>query len=152
MTCPDKYYKDNTAPKSCQPCKNYCLTCLSDVLCKTCVAGRYLKNQACELPTACGDPFYPNDLLNECSPCHTACAQCVGPLISQCKKCASPYFLIQSLSICVQSCPSGYYENTATATDPKCSVCDPCATCSGEPDNCLSCNGKLSSEPPALFV
>lgn len=86
--CPEGYAGNltllATSVASCEACDTNCTTCSSTnrTHCLSCVAGSFLKNNACVNASSCGDGFYPDNLTKNCSSCNPACAICFGPLIN----------------------------------------------------------------------
>mgnify|MGYP001384196859 CR=1 FL=1 len=124
-TCPNGYYQ-NTGTYTCTPCATGCATCTggSNTQCQSCIS-RYYWHE----PTTC-------------SPCATECETCSGGNNDQCSACYSGYFLqpVGSAANCLETCPNGYYQNTAANICSSCST--ECTTCTGASSTeCLSCSG-----------
>jgi len=74
-----------------------------------------------------------------CQACHSSCGSCFGGQQNQCLDCATHYYLITDLSVCVASCPDGYFSVNQT-----CAACGPhCTACVGSSNHCLSCASHL---------
>jgi hypothetical protein len=80
--------------------------------------------------TACPIYFYYNVTILKCLPCHSSCAYCTGPDITECTDCklSGDYIQVNS-SLCEPGCANRSYIDPANTTH-----CQPCdATC----DNCI---------------
>ncbi|KAF6208084.1 hypothetical protein GE061_016534 [Apolygus lucorum] len=80
--------------------------------------------------------------LEEGNACHASCSTCAGPSMDSCLTCAPAYPLyVSDLGLCLQKCPDGYYEDTASNT---CIGCrGNCANCPEGPSLCSSCDHHL---------
>lgn len=77
----------------------------------------------------------------KCWPCHESCETCAGPGQDSCLVCAPAHLRVTDLSVCIQQCPDGYYENSEQSI---CVPCQPnCASCVDRPDHCTSCDHHL---------
>lgn len=146
-TCPSGQFPDS-ASNLCVACSSSCRTC--SLLASNCTSCRtigttvaYLSNFACV--TVCPAGYYTNvpadiSLSNTCEACTTGCAECYGPGISSCTRCALvtavQYYLASST--CYTSCPTGQY---ALTTNNTCQLCDvSCYNCSSTSVLCGNCN------------
>ena len=133
-SCPNGYY--GTSSKTCSVCHPYCSVCTgsSYYYCSACKAGYYLQPAP---STACLDTCPSGtwkDTTNQvCAPCDTACSACTGPNNNQCTSCKTGYFRQPSSTICLTTCPNGYYGASSN-------------TCTGCHANCLVCTGPASYE------
>nr|CAD7424203.1 unnamed protein product [Timema monikensis] len=76
-----------------------------------------------------------------CWPCHESCETCAGAGQDSCVTCAPAHMRLSDLSVCLQQCPEGYYENTEQKS---CIPCQPnCGSCQDRPDHCTSCDHHL---------
>ncbi|CAD8093214.1 unnamed protein product [Paramecium primaurelia] len=148
----------------CQSCVSPCLNCNSSIVCTSCVDNYYISGNTCiqcTLPCyncvdlaakctscananqsvfndtcICDDGFYMDGSL-QCQPCIHPCTKCETNG-NHCTECASTYVMSTTiLNTC--ECPAGKYEVLAhSPTD--CQPCtQPCDTCTGSPDHCLTC-------------
>ncbi|CAD8192950.1 unnamed protein product [Paramecium pentaurelia] len=132
-TCQNNQFELSGTPKTCQYCTSPCQTCSTSATnCNSCVTGlnRHFSSNQC----ICDDGYYENIV---CQPCVHPCTKCEinG---NRCTQCASTYVMSTTiLNTC--KCPAGKYEVLAhSPTD--CQPCtQPCVTCTGSPDHCLTC-------------
>lgn len=96
------------------------------------------------LDNACVSRCPPRSFANQaaiCQPCHESCETCSGSGPDACLTCAPAHLLVADLTVCLQQCPDGYWEDTNS------SICRPCAThcatCSERADACTSCEHHL---------
>ncbi|KOB78841.1 Endoprotease FURIN, partial [Operophtera brumata] len=96
------------------------------------------------LDDACVSRCPPRSYANQggvCWPCHESCETCVGPGQDSCLTCAPAHLLVADLAVCLQQCPDGYWEDTASSACRPCA--SHCATCSDRADSCTSCEHHL---------
>ena len=81
--------------------------------------------------------FYKEESQRICSPCHSNCATCSGPLDTECLSCSGVRYLYGSQ--CLLNCGTGKY---GSSSDNKCKDCtSPCKDCTtpDQPTVCTSC-------------
>ncbi|XP_066992813.1 furin-like protease 2 [Anabrus simplex] len=104
-----------------------------------CIACKHYK-----LDNTCVSRCPPRSFPNQggvCWPCHESCETCAGPGQDSCLTCAPAHLRVTDLSVCLQQCPEGYYENLEQNT---CVPCEQnCASCQDRPDHCTSCDHHL---------
>ncbi|XP_030211551.1 proprotein convertase subtilisin/kexin type 5 [Gadus morhua] len=132
--CPAHFYRDALTGE-CKECDPSCLTCLGPRpdSCVSCQSHQRPDDRGRCLPPAPHCP--PHRYLDqdgECILCHPYCHQCSGPGTTHCSACHPRHMLLNGS--CVDSCPTGYYQ------DDREHRCDPCHPF------CLSCTGKHSHE------
>lgn len=129
---PNRFSSDGI---NCVSCGVGCSRCTSATTCGSCVTGYIPSNGICMLSCPAGT-YNGGD---QCFQCSSDCRNCNSDL--DCRSCNTGFYLF--LGGCVSSCPSGFlpYANTL------CIACGAdCATCSGTPNNCLTCaNNKVLS-------
>lgn len=133
-TCPDTYY-----PRifECVPCVGSCLTCYSELECKSCLPGKFLYYRTCV--DACS-PGMTVINGNECLVCDAQCKTCSSATF--CTSCFPTNYLYNGS--CYTICPNGTYRSIASQS---CLPCDnPCEFCSPTSTYCITCLNK------ALFV
>lgn len=126
--CPDGYY-GNTDTRTCEPCKEACLTCANADQCTSCPDGSYLYDHQCG---DCPAYHFGDDSDNTCYPCDPSCATCDEATFLDCTSCENDLFLYEGT--CIKPCPDGYYAKTSTNT---CELCG---------DDCDICEEDTSSE------
>ncbi|KRX07476.1 Insulin-like growth factor binding protein, N-terminal [Pseudocohnilembus persalinus] len=138
-TCPADKIQIESPSKQCISCDVSCATCTSLAVCQSCNNGYYLYNNSCQ--ATCPDGYYPDNNLNECVICNSACLTCTGSSNTDCIDCQTTpqYYFMSSDSTCYATCPTGYYPSDTT--NPKsCQQCTSgCATCTSNSD-CQSCS------------
>ena len=134
-SCPTKYYKDTTVSK-CIACQLECTTCFgpSNSQCNSCQSGYFLQPTSTSCLDSCPLGYWSDSSKNICSSCNLACSICTGPNNNQCSVCSSQHFLQPNSSICLRTCPDGYYPNTLTK------ACSPCAS------TCNYCVGPTAAD------
>ncbi|GLD61427.1 extracellular matrix protein FRAS1 isoform X1, partial [Lates japonicus] len=109
-------------------CDSSCASCFPDnPKCMSCPPGTALHHGKCV--TQCPTQHY-LDNHNRCRACHSSCALCWGPSVSQCTLC--PHGLLLHQGQCVEACGEGLYSQDNT-----CHNCHP---------SCRSCVGPLASD------
>ncbi|KAM9392081.1 extracellular matrix organizing protein FRAS1 [Pholidichthys leucotaenia] len=112
----------------CYACDPSCASCFPDnPKCMSCPPGTALHHGTCI--TQCPAQCY-LDSHSRCRDCHSSCASCWGPSVSQCTLCPSGLLLHQGQ--CMEACGEGMY-----AQDNTCHNCHP---------SCRSCVGPLASD------
>ena len=139
-TCPTEYWQD-TATRKCMPCDNACSDCLdgTHTQCSSCKLGYFLQPSSTICLDSCPTIGYWQDTANHlCANCNIWCSQCTGSLNTQCSACSEGYFLQPSSTTCLNTCPTEYWQDTATR---KCMPCDnACSDClDGTHTQCSSC-------------
>lgn len=123
----------------CDTCSFECRSCVGSSInnCTSCAAGRFFQPSLSACVVLCNEGFYENATDNLCYNCHASCVDCIGPLDSNCVKCATGQFLNPNLK-CLENCPAGLYGD---ASENKCKFCEPsCLTCTaGSSSNCTAC-------------
>ena len=135
-SCPVGYWKD-TDTNVCTSCQGWCSVCIgpTNINCTACNPGYYLlpaPSTTCS--NYCPSGSWKDDANHVCVGCYTSCSQCTGSLDTQCSACKSGYFLQPSVASCVNTCPTGYFGNSASNT---CEACD---------SACLVCTGSLNTQ------
>lgn len=142
-TCPIGYYS-NTTTHICTPCSTNCRTCTSSTQCTECQTP-YALNTTTNLCTSCISGYFFSSSTSSCQICSSNCLLCQAAE-GTCTKCSEPLFLLGSK--CVDTCPTGYYGNTAPAIH-RCDLCDGivpnCANCI--PNGCLQCKDPFYLQP-----
>lgn len=135
--CDVGFFPDTTAA-NCQPCDLTCMECVGRqvVECTSCLSFAQLIATVdsvgyCE----CQDGAFPAPDASVCTPCDSACLNCVASGPNACSSCApSAYLAGLSPTHCL--CKDGFFPNP-TAVD--CQPCNKtCATCI-EASDCLTC-------------
>uniref|UniRef100_A0A672YI22 VWFC domain-containing protein n=1 Tax=Sphaeramia orbicularis TaxID=375764 RepID=A0A672YI22_9TELE len=109
-------------------CDSSCASCFPDnPKCMSCPPGTALHHGKCI--SQCPTRHY-LDSNNRCRACHSSCASCWGPSVSQCTLCPGGLLLHQGQ--CVEACGEGLYSQDNT-----CHNCHP---------SCRSCVGPLASD------
>ncbi|XP_030622204.1 extracellular matrix organizing protein FRAS1 [Chanos chanos] len=117
---------------SCYACDPSCAACFPDnPSCTTCPSDYTLHHGKC-IPQ-CPEHHY-KDIHGRCQACHSACAACSGPSVSQCTSC--PAGLALHLGRCLESCGEGMFFR-----DGLCHRChSSCRACVGpESWECVRC-------------
>ncbi|CDW75779.1 UNKNOWN [Stylonychia lemnae] len=148
------------------PCNSPCQTCQtnSPTYCLSCnaLSGKtILYNNKCW--DTCPNSQYYDSFQFKCMPCDIKCKSCNPLNPSECLTCnpLSAEYPFLSGNTCQNTCSFGFYGNSRTGTCDKCT--SPCASCSGTPNNCTSCEQSSSSKflngtqclaacPPGTFV
>lgn len=131
---------NQTSVNDCTACHIQCDGCRgpSDRDCVTCreesvtIEGEYV----C-VPSCTGNTYL--SLTNGvpmCQQCHEECVGCYGSTNTHCVKCRNTNFTTNGSSMCLASCPSGYYDRECS-----CTPChEYCINCTGPSNkNCTSC-------------
>lgn len=120
-------YYSSQISRMCQKCATTCFNCINEShICSSCRSGYYLHVYKClaECPTG----YYKDGLSNMCVSCsqgdiHQKCVKCLSQGV--CQQCNNTYFLYTvgaNQSVCLSTCPAGYYGYVA-----KCIKCKyPC--------------------------
>ncbi|XP_073717143.1 extracellular matrix organizing protein FRAS1 [Misgurnus anguillicaudatus] len=127
--CGPGYY---ASQGSCYACDPSCVTCQpGSPRCMSCPAGHALHHGKCK--AQCPPQHY-KDNHGRCQACHSSCASCSGPSVSQCISC--PRSLILNQGQCVESCGEGLFSRGGHCH--RCHVS--CRACVG-PDfsDCIRC-------------
>ncbi len=101
----------------------------------------YSTSNSCLLAADCPIGTFASSTTKTCSSCNSACTACFGSS-TNCSACVTlpiQYFLIATTFSCVlpAGCPTKSYPDSLTSI---CATCNSsCLTCSGSPDNCLTC-------------
>ncbi|XP_056136283.1 extracellular matrix protein FRAS1 [Lampris incognitus] len=123
--CGAGYY---SAERVCHACDSACDSCFPDnPKCMSCPHGTALHHGKCI--TQCPDHHY-RDNHGRCGVCHSSCASCWGPSVTQCTLCHGALALHQGQ--CVDTCGDGLFP-----LDNACHNCHP---------SCRSCVGPLASD------
>ncbi|KCV68146.1 serine/threonine protein kinase [Fonticula alba] len=150
--CPDGTFQD---ADSCLSCSGTCAGCTGPGAneCTLCPPGQWLSPEGNCVPS-CPPKHFALDTgagVRVCAPCHATCAECTGPEADQCAACAPGGLL--SGSTCVDTCPPGAFECSATrACQPcpsGCTACHAVGSCLAE---CTACAGGLVLSGGACVV
>ncbi|XP_077478698.1 proprotein convertase subtilisin/kexin type 5 [Stigmatopora argus] len=137
--CEESYFLDHDA-KMCRKCSEMCLVCMSSSICTECKADSSLRGNRCQWN--CPSGMYYNEAEGACKPCHPVCADCAGPDVEACTRCANGYLMEEWK--CVASCSRGFFSTNSEIADghEMCRRCDAsCLTCVGPSwGNCSSCS------------
>lgn len=82
LNCPPRYYLSQTLMSNiniCSPCLPQCQTCIDNSSCLTCRNLAYSAPQCNDTTNRCSSSQYVTS-ASGCSPCHTSCLSCFGPL------------------------------------------------------------------------
>ena len=148
-SCPSGYWGD-TGINVCSACDAACSLCTgsSNTQCLTCNSGFFLQPvpQDTTCISSCPLGFWEDATNHICAPCDYSCESCLGGTNNQCTACKPGFFLQPASTICLDSCPSGYWGNT---TNNVCSACDTaCSTCTGPSyKQCSDCNSGYFLQP-----
>lgn len=122
-------------------CTNNCpLTLMtSGSTCVKCASGTYKNPNTGLCTNTCPDQTYADTSISYCSACNASCANCNGPLPTNCLTCPAPgsssfNYLLLGMCVANTSCPSGTYADSTTykcTTCPSSSNCSTCANVSG---------------------
>ncbi|KAJ8398108.1 hypothetical protein AAFF_G00431850 [Aldrovandia affinis] len=121
-----------TRQGTCHVCDESCMTCYPDnPSCMSCPPEAALHHGKC-IPH-CPEQHY-RDSHSRCTACHSSCAVCSGPLVSQCTLCSGMLTLNQGQ--CLDSCGDGLYSQEGI-----CKSCHrSCRSCVGpKHSDCLRC-------------
>lgn len=159
LTCKEGYYGNELS--KCVSCSSPCSGCSSLTNCTSCIAGYFLLEDKCV--KSCPEYTYSTKSISvnkggECKYCSANCPSCSDSQI--CIECEPEYVLISinqniistllplyvsslnipfeidsNVSICIQTCPQGFFESNSTCY--KCS--DSCLTCESSSTFCTSC-------------
>lgn len=132
VSCPANTTVANSSTNVCDPCSSNCLTCLgSTTNCSSCSVGTALYQGSCV--TQCPDPLV--NKTGVCQPCDPPCLTC-SQISTNCTSCIStsttPHYFS---NLCLDACPSTYYNETATSA---------CLPCSNLGINCVLCKSATS--------
>ncbi len=138
--CPPLYFANTTA-KTCDICHANCTTCMKNkTYCQSCVSGYGWYNFNCFNP--CMDFFYSSNSTSNCTKCMTGCITCTDNITcSVCTNISTTVYYLGGTT-CHTVCPAPTYGTTNDGNGPQqCVGCDAsCATCTGSPSPCQSCN------------
>ncbi|KAL4481592.1 hypothetical protein ABPG74_007681 [Tetrahymena malaccensis] len=86
--------------------------------------------------------------MNPCSPCHSSCYSCSGPLNTDCTSCRSNQFYDKTSKLCLDSQPSQTFCSQVNKNSQSYQSCLPCnqscETCSGGGANqCITCSANF---------
>jgi hypothetical protein len=123
-------------------CHTSCKTCFgpSSIECYSCTAPNFLVVTNMSCVSACPIQTYYNATELKCLNCHSSCAHCTGPGITECTQCMTPGYYVQvNSSLCDNGCAPRSYIDAGNPTH--CQPCDAtCDTCIGPTDHhCDSC-------------
>ena len=143
ISCKSGYYGP-----PCNACDSACSVCTgpSDNQCSACNSGYFLHPTSTACYSSCLSGYW-NDTDNHiCAPCNVACDLCSGGTHTECHICNSGYFLQPSSTVCLDSCPNGYWSNSGNNN---CDACNPaCASCNGGSNICTACKSGYFLQPP----
>lgn len=139
-SCPSQGYWADSSGNNCLQCSTECASCFgsTNADCLTCSPGNYLQPGTTVCFPSCPNSYYADTSTQTCVSCHSNCAQCFGPAITQCTSCVSGYFVNASATTCQTTCSDGFWTNSLGNI---CSLCPhECLTCQGSTTpNCTSC-------------
>lgn len=140
-TCPTSTYPD-TSTSTCLSCSTSCLSCITtSTTCTSCNNNTYLLATTSQCVITCPTGTYANATVNKCLNCDISCLNGCTANSTDCVGCKSGYYKVNATSTqCVNSCPSGSVNNSATGL---CECSSSCATCSGTLTYCTSCSSTL---------
>ena len=146
-TCNPGYYK---AGAFCLPCFAACSACTGENngQCSACFSGYFL--QLSPATSTCLDScpvgYWGDITINTCIECDAACSDCTGAANTQCSACNTGYFLQPNSTTCLDSCPDGYWQDSANHS---CASCDnSCTQCTGSLNSqCSACNSGYVLQP-----
>lgn len=139
----------------CINCEPPCLTCTSEIECKSCIDNSFLLtgNSVCLARNQCPIGTYADDNLRLCANCHISCATCIGSSSTECISCKTILGYAEKLSSgpgeCQKViCTQGQYLNISVK-NAICLPCNPeCITCSSEsPTYCTTCKKEYLAFP-----
>ena len=134
--CLAKMYPETLiSPVTCTNCKTPCETCISQLLCLSCLSGFfYLGNNSCA--ASCPpEKTVANNLTNTCDNCSSICLKCAGTK-NNCTACAPPSAYFNGS--CAAQCPPG---GTLAPYEGVCTPCNStCFHCSLSITNCTDCD------------
>jgi proprotein convertase subtilisin/kexin type 5 len=155
-SCPSLTSVNDSSSRKCLPCDSVCASCsILTSNCTSCASTAALYLGSCVNP--CPTPLVVKN--GQCVACDSPCATCSNTS-TNCTSCDSatstPHLLNNS---CVASCPTGYYNESATAGCLLCSAltinCDLCLN----KTYCITCNtgyiyynGQCLTSAPAGYV
>lgn len=151
QSCPEGYYADSTFPSSCVECSTEiqdCYACSSNSICTECSNNFYLHSQAGSVGcvNTCPDEYY-NDSTSlwSCKECSSidGCFLCSDSVT--CTECSTSKYLYtdENGTGCLDICPSGYYEDTASPWSCKnCNAIQGCFECD-DLTACLECSENM---------
>lgn len=149
-TCVEGSYSNESLDNPrCLPCHKSCKSCFggSETQCLECFETDFRKGNLCK--QTCGERFYGTvDEVtgdNICKQCFLGCAQCSGPLESECSRCYLPYNMNLEETSCITDCGNAF--KNGNSFDPRCLPChESCLKCKERNENdCLEC-------PPGEFL
>jgi hypothetical protein len=136
-------YYVNTTTNICELCDPVCESCSKNAsYCYNCTAGYGWSNYYCYNPCPTVPAYYFSNLGLNCSKCNLTCIACTDTLT--CSACtlngSNTAYLLGTT--CYTTCPPGNFSDTNYGQGPNiCLGCDgSCATCTGNPSPCQSCN------------
>ena len=126
--------------RACVDCPRHCERCGGGE-CEQCQERRVLAGGECLV--RCPPGQY--EQSGSCSPCHSSCHSCVGPLDTDCARCSGKSLYFERR--CVPYCPAGYTPDSAGAECLPCPLgCDSCTS----PAQCVTCSPGWSSSSDGL--
>ena len=140
------------AGDKCKKCHSSCKTCSEPDLaskCNSCLkSNEFLQGGVA--PSRCISctlgQYYNSDQV-DCEDCPQNCEECDNK--TECKKCFSGFYLRPSSSECKDTCPSGFYGDSATRKCKACTV-EGCKDCV-DANSCKECNsGRYWMESPTV--
>ena len=146
-SCPDGYWPDDLTNK-CQTCHASCSICTGaeNTVCTACKSGFFLQPSSATCSDSCPAGYGGESATNTCVQCDTSCSDCTGPNPDQCSTCNLEFFLQPSGTICLSTCPAGYWQDE---TNHICASCDiSCSQCTGSLNTqCSACNSGYILQP-----
>ena len=146
-SCPSGYWEDTTN-HICPPCDPSCSECLdgTNIQCSSCKPGYFLQPSSTICLDSCQSGYWGDTVNHICPPCDDACSNCTDSTVNQCSACKPGYFLQPSSTICLDSCPVGYWRNTTSNTCMECDIA--CSNCTNATNTeCSACNTGYFLQP-----
>ena len=132
---------DQMSTSDCITCHNQCLGCTgpSDRDCVMCREDNVLTGEGERVcvPMCTGNTYLSQAKgMYTCQQCNSECIACKGSTNTECVRCRNVNLTVNGSSMCLASCPSGYYDASGS-----CISChEYCVGCTGPSNkNCTSC-------------
>uniref|UniRef100_A0A8C4R3X1 EGF-like domain-containing protein n=1 Tax=Eptatretus burgeri TaxID=7764 RepID=A0A8C4R3X1_EPTBU len=144
--CQPRYFLDRLG--SCHRCPLHCEHCTNASSCTECSFLNSLLEGRCY--AICPFGHFEGTGANDghCVPCHTSCASCSGPGVTNCEACP-PHFPRLFQGQCLTECPQGMFYSTHSADCQDCHIS--CWTCTGtKATKCSVCRAGLRKNADGL--
>ena len=146
--CPTIGYWQDATNHICASCNKWCSQCTGSLNseCSACSLGYFLQPSSATCLDSCPSGYWEDTTNHICSPCDPSCSEYLDGTNTQCSSCKPGYFLQPSSTICLDSCPTGYWRDTVNHI---CSPCnDACSKCTDSTVNqCSACNPGYFLQP-----